>query len=97
MGHCEELLHPFGLRPGDLDTELGDEVVPAALVVRSRGRRLGALLDKPAIEHPLDGAVQRAGSHDDRSAGSLPDLELDAMPVALLIEKGQQDLELGNR
>ena len=53
------------LRRTDSVAELGEPVVAAPLIIQSGIGSLVGFLDQALVEHPLDGAVERARSHPD--------------------------------
>src|SRR6185436_12667826 len=73
-----------------------DPVVAPPLVVVFGRRAVASLDDQPLLEHPLDGAVERAGAQFQLAVGVGRDVLNDRVAVAVFTGQGEQDVEGGS-
>jgi len=82
-GDADEGLEPIRFRPGHLQAERRQPVVPAPFVVELGRGTLVAFLDQPLFDHPLNRTVERTGAHAHRTVGSRSDFQNDGVAVPI--------------
>jgi hypothetical protein len=93
---AEHAIEPLDLELEDAATERREAVVAPALVVVAGALRRH-FRDQPGARHPLDGTVQRAGTHADCAGGRFLNLTGDGVAVPLAAGEREQDVEDGGR
>jgi hypothetical protein len=90
-------LQPFSLSPRDGQTEVGQPVIPAPLIVVTGVGSFFELFDETALQQPGERAVQGSRMQTRSPRRSSLDIPKDAVPVLFSARKGEQNLERDGR